>query len=264
MDDHIRPGRDSSRLFTAVMLLFFFSGLIGLLYEVVWFRRLHLVFGVSTFAIGAVVTAFMLGLAAGSRWAGTSCFLRNKPLETYVYLEAAIALYALAFPLLASGLEQGYVAIFRLVGGSFLTQSVVRFLLGFLLLLPPTFCMGATLPALAQAVGGQSKQVARNVGRLYMVNTLGGVIGTLVAGFYALEFLGIRNSLYLGLTGNVMVASAGFYLIRHPAYRTRPAVTTEPARPVSVRPARATHPLFVFAAVMVTVTGLVSMAAEIV
>ena len=50
--------------------LFFLSGALGLLYEVVWFRRLHLALGVSIFAVGAVLSAFMLGLALGSRWAG--------------------------------------------------------------------------------------------------------------------------------------------------------------------------------------------------
>ena len=62
--------RDGSMVFFALVSgMFFLSGAVGLLYEIVWFRRLHLVFGVSTFAIGAVVAAFMLGLAAGSRWA---------------------------------------------------------------------------------------------------------------------------------------------------------------------------------------------------
>jgi len=45
--------------------LFFLSGALGLLYEIIWFRRLHLALGVSIFAVGAVVSAFMLGLALG-------------------------------------------------------------------------------------------------------------------------------------------------------------------------------------------------------
>ena len=55
-----------------IVALYFLSGAAGLLYEVAWFRRLQLVFGVSAFAIGAVVSAFMLGLAFGkglvARW----------------------------------------------------------------------------------------------------------------------------------------------------------------------------------------------------
>jgi hypothetical protein len=60
--------------------LFFISGAIGLIYEVAWFRLLHLVLGVSVFAIGAVVSAFMLGLGFGSAWAGGRMGALGRPL----------------------------------------------------------------------------------------------------------------------------------------------------------------------------------------
>jgi len=67
--------------------LFFLSGALGLLYEIVWFRRLHLALGVSLFAVGAVVSAYMLGLAVGSRWAARSAWLPRAPLIAYAGLE---------------------------------------------------------------------------------------------------------------------------------------------------------------------------------
>lgn len=45
--------------------LFFLSGVSALVYELVWQRLLHLVFGVSTLAVSAVLAAFMGGLALG-------------------------------------------------------------------------------------------------------------------------------------------------------------------------------------------------------
>ena len=51
-----------------VWLCFFLSGLCGLIYEVVWVRQFELIFGASTYAMGAVLTAFMGGLSLGS-WA---------------------------------------------------------------------------------------------------------------------------------------------------------------------------------------------------
>jgi spermidine synthase len=97
--------------------LFFLSGALGLLYEIVWFRRLHLALGVSLFAVGAVVSAYMLGLAVGSRWAARSAWLRRAPLTACAGLELGIALYALAFPLLVGALEALYPALFRLLEG---------------------------------------------------------------------------------------------------------------------------------------------------
>ena len=58
-----------------LFLLFFLSGASALVYELVWQRLLHLVFGVSTLATSAVLAAFMGGLALGvglirkRRWA---------------------------------------------------------------------------------------------------------------------------------------------------------------------------------------------------
>ncbi len=173
--------------------LFFLSGALGLLYEIVWFRRLHLALGVSLFAVGAVVSAYMLGLAVGSRWAARSDWLRRSPLAAYAGLELGIALYALVFPLLVGALEALYPALFRLLEGHALALSVVRFVLAFLLLLPPTFLMGASLPAMAEAIVAPPGELARRVAWLYALNTVGGVAGTLLAGFFLIEHFGITR-----------------------------------------------------------------------
>jgi spermidine synthase len=49
-----------------VFALFFVSGIAGLIYQVLWLRRLSLVFGVTVYAASTVLAAFMAGLAIGS------------------------------------------------------------------------------------------------------------------------------------------------------------------------------------------------------
>ena len=62
-----------SRARSALILgLFFVSGTSALIYEVVWFKRLAVVWGNSTLASGAVTAAFMLGLSAGAWIIGLS------------------------------------------------------------------------------------------------------------------------------------------------------------------------------------------------
>src|SRR5438093_12190404 len=53
-------------LHAGLWVFFFLSGATGLLYEIVWMRQLILVFGSTTHAVSAVLSAFMLGLALGS------------------------------------------------------------------------------------------------------------------------------------------------------------------------------------------------------
>ncbi|MER3406740.1 MAG: hypothetical protein C4289_17545, partial [Chloroflexota bacterium] len=52
-------------LLAALALLFFCSGISGLIYQVVWVRMLSLAFGVTVHAISTVLAAFMAGLALG-------------------------------------------------------------------------------------------------------------------------------------------------------------------------------------------------------
>ena len=51
------------RLTVLLCVLFFASGVSGLMYEVVWSRMLTLTFGDTTVAVSTVLAAFMTGLA---------------------------------------------------------------------------------------------------------------------------------------------------------------------------------------------------------
>ncbi len=242
--------------------LFFASGALGLLYEIVWFRRLHLALGVSTFAVGAVVSAFMLGLAAGSRWASSSRWVRRSPLKAYAALEGGTALYALAFPILVAGLEALYPVLYPLLEGQAPALGLTRFALAFSILLPPTFLMGASLPAIAEAAAVSPERLARRVAWLYALNTMGGVVGTLAAGFFLIERLGILRSLLAGAVGSALVATAALALAHHPCCPRRPPPEeTAPSR------GRSDHgrswSIMTFATMAALLAGVVSLASEV-
>ncbi len=256
------PGPDRSYQ-PALAAIFFLSGSLGLLYEIVWSRRLHLTFGVSIFSVGAVVAAFMLGLATGGRWAASSERVRRSPLTTYAWLEIGVALYALAFPSLVRSVEALYPVLFRLLEGRFLALSVGRFLLSFALLLPPTFLMGASLPAIAEATAAQGAPVARRVAWLYAINTLGGVVGALTTGFFLLERLGITGTLYVGAFGSALVAGAALALARRSS--SRGPLQSPGAAPTGTKAGGRLQGSWAgLAATTVLVAGVTSIAAEVV
>ena len=248
-----------------ISTMFFLSGATSLLYEVVWFKKLHLVFGVSIFAIGAVVAAFMLGLAIGSRWAASNRWIRRDPLIAYAWMEIGIALFALLFPMLVRYSEMSYLFLFRFLPNHFIIQSIVRFLCSFVILLPATFMMGVTLPALSQVVVDDPERMAGKVGWLYGINTLGGVAGIILTGFYTLEHFGIQGSIYLGLIGNLSIGICALGLTRHRSYRNWKQNNEKKEKDTTIKGVKETRtPLFTFAAITVMVTGLISMTSEIV
>ena len=85
-----------------VYLLFFFSGAVGLVYEVLWLKELQLLFGNTAYATATTLSVFFLGLSAGGwYWGKRSPYISNL-LQAYGLLEIGIGLTALLYFLLLS------------------------------------------------------------------------------------------------------------------------------------------------------------------
>jgi len=181
------------------------SGATGLLYEVLWMRRLTLVFGATQLAIATVLSAFMLGLAIGAAIAGRFVDRRPDLLRTYGLLEIFIGLYALAFPLLVKGATAVYAGLFEASTVHFWTSQLAHLVLMGSLLLLPTAAMGATLPILVRFVTVRMSGLGTRAGLLYAANTAGAVLGTWATGFILLPALGVTNSERLAASTNLAI-----------------------------------------------------------
>ena len=197
------------RELVALLTLFFLvSGSTALIYEVIWMRMLTLVFGATQLATATVLAAFMAGLALGATLGGRWMDRSRNLLITYAVLEAVIGLYALAFPSIMGLGEMVYHAFHRSTDPSFAVQNSFNGALMILLLLLPTSCMGATLPALARFATEAVDDVGTTVGRLYAVNTTGAVLGVWSAGFILLPWFGMQMTIYIAAGANLLLAAA--------------------------------------------------------
>lgn len=195
-------------------LCFVLSGATGLIYEVLWARMLGLVFGATTLAVSTVLAAFMGGLALGSALAGKLAQKIRRPLSTYGLMEIIIALYALLVPLLFRWIDAVYALIWQQLQPGYFTFSLWRFFLSGVVLLIPTTLMGATLPVLAAALVRSSGRDSNSVTRLYACNLAGAIVGTLAAGFVLLPWLGVRTTIAVAATLNIIVGVIAIVLQR--------------------------------------------------
>ena len=92
----------------ALLVLFFFSGVSSLVYQVVWARMLTVVFGTTLLATSTVLSAFMAGLALGSWVLGRYIDRCKHPLRIFAALEVGIGLFALFFPSISANLGNAY------------------------------------------------------------------------------------------------------------------------------------------------------------
>ncbi len=219
-----------------VYVLFFVSGALGLVYEVLWLRKLLLVFGSTVYAVSTILTVFFGGLALGSWIFGRLIDRREASgLLWYAALEAVIGLYAfLTLPLFAV-VEQVYIPLYRasnfspavLIGASFLCSAAV--------LLIPTTLMGGTFPILSRFLIRTAQERGMKIASLYGINTLGAMAGTLFVYYVALQQLGWTRTVVCAGLLNVLIGVLARSLdrnLRQVGFRVAssqpaPAATTE-------------------------------------
>jgi spermidine synthase len=183
----------------AVAPLFFLSGAVALGCEAAYFRGLALLFGASHEAAGALLAAFMGGIALGSEIGARVADRLRAPALGYAIAEAIVGAYAFVAPhVFAQAYEAAaHVGVVGRVG------------LAFVVLAAPTVAMGATLPLLAAAVVRSRAALREGVGALYTVNLAGGAVGAVVCGFVLLPRFGLRGTLVgLGVVAIGVAASA--------------------------------------------------------
>ena len=197
-----------------LFLLFFISGISGLIYEIVWLRILSRVIGVTTYATAVTLAAFMLGLALGSVIFGKLADKRNNQLLLYSILQGGIAITAAFTPALFRVSIELYKTVHTIGGNNPLVLLLARILASFILLLVPATLMGGTLPLLTSYLARKEGQFGKNFSLLYGLNTFGAVAGVLLAGFITIGFWGEQATINIGVLLNLAVGIAGYLLYR--------------------------------------------------
>jgi predicted membrane-bound spermidine synthase len=218
-----------SRSLLVYSFLFFLSGATGLIYELLWVRVLYQSFGSTIQSVTTVVAAYMGGLGLGAWLLGRVADRSPRPAVLYGWLEIAIGVFGILSPLVLAFAHWVYIGTagaLALGGGA---SVALRFGLAALVLLIPTTLMGGTLPVLTRAMMGDDRGLLKpSLGRLYGLNTLGAMTGTALAGFFLIEFVGVRTSLWVTAALNLAIGAAAIWLGRE-----REALGEQPTQPVA-------------------------------
>jgi len=186
------------------------SGFAGLGYQIVWTQQSALWLGHESAAVLAVVAAFFGGLAVGALALGPRIECSLRPARWYIACEVAIAVWGLALTALMAPVS-GW--LLRLTGASAepAWQWAVAFGGTFLLLLPATAAMGATLPAMHRVLMQGATQDSPLAG-LYAGNTLGAVVGVLACAFWLVPSDGLAHTAMLCVGLNLLCAFVAWRL----------------------------------------------------
>lgn len=194
--------------------LFFFSGSAGLIYQVVWSRLLYQIFGVTVYAVTTVVATFLLGLALGGLALGKVADRSPRPLRLYGWLEVGIGVCCLLGVFLLGWLDPLHIRAANHYAADSWQLLGVRVGLASLVILPPTFLMGGTLPVVTRAFVRQIQGLGRQLSLLYALNTFGAVVGSLAAGFLLIRWLGLNVTLGIAVVMNLVIGLLALRLSR--------------------------------------------------
>ena len=196
---------------TFILACFFLSGMSGLVYEILWTRMLVEIIGGAPFSVSIILTVFMGGLGLGSYLAGRHIDRIETPstlIKLYGTLELVIGLYAGLIPVLLSAFKPLQALIYNNLYAHFLTYNLLTFLLCAVILCVPVICMGATLPILCRFYVDRMAKVGAHAGRLYGLNTIGAAAGSLICGFWLVQWWGVPGTMAFAVATNSVIGLA--------------------------------------------------------
>ncbi|WP_431258225.1 fused MFS/spermidine synthase [Roseateles chitinivorans] len=244
------------------------SGFAGLGYQMVWTQQCALWLGFEAAAVLAVITAFFGGLALGAILVGGRIERSAHPLRWYLACEALIGLWGLVLIVLMQPVGD---AVEHWIGAepTVWWQWTVTFGASFLLLLPATAAMGATLPAIERIVGARADEAGedkRSIAGLYAANTLGAVLGVLLATFWLVPAFGLSATAGVCVALNAVCVVGAWQWLHpgrssaalHDAWRLPSGTSTHRSGPAGARWTRA------LALTLFALSGLLGIGYEVV
>jgi spermidine synthase len=190
-----------------LVVAFALCGFASISYEVLWFRVLSTVLDSSTYAFTILLVTFLLGLVIGGLVYSLKLSGRGRELELFVAVEALLAFTGLVSMALL-GLSRPVEKILAVqLGGWGPNATYVGMLLhAALVILLPASLIGIIFPLVVQLTTRHVASAASNVGLLYSVNTLGGIVGSLLMGFVLVPTVGTQWSFVLVCVLNMALA----------------------------------------------------------
>jgi spermidine synthase len=154
------------------------GGFVSLSYEIFFFRTVSYASGSSATAFAATLSAFLVGLASGSRQAASNCATLSRQeaiLRAAGSLATANLLGIIFLPLLAqlAWLDRGVIGAAMLM-----VYLIARF-------------WGSFLPYLAEFSVAPDARAGMHTALLYLANILGSGAGSILTGFVLMDHLGL-------------------------------------------------------------------------
>jgi spermidine synthase len=202
---HVEPAREPSELRptrqghdaawrTTALAATFCSGFAALGYEVAWFRVLGLMSDHRAHTFSAIVALVLLGIGVGSFLMVKFHRRAYEPATMLAGVLVGLGLLGMSWLPLVTGLS-GVLATAAAMFAPVPERSDVPFAVAIIVTFLPCLLMGMNFPLAVQLYTKWSGRVGESVGRMYALNLIGAMLGSIVTGFVLLPLLGAQLTL---------------------------------------------------------------------
>ncbi|MCX7944407.1 MAG: fused MFS/spermidine synthase [Deltaproteobacteria bacterium] len=188
-----------------LIVVSFISGIISMLYQIMWTRSLSMVIGSSTYAFTIILTTFLLGISLGSFLFSRFIIKRDDPISDLILVFLVIGFSALftsvyidRLPFLVQKimLIDNFTPSHIFWGYFFVTSIVV---------VVPAMGMGMYIPMIVHIALRDINTVTKDVGRIYSANTVGNIIGSFLGGFVIIPCIGLQLGVRFSVLASVLL-----------------------------------------------------------
>lgn len=168
------------------------SGLTALASEVIWVRLLGLSLGQTTYTFSLILAVFLFGLGIGSS-AGSFIARNGESARQALGWCQALLIIGIGWAAWSATQAMPYWPINPMLASSMATVFQVDLVKALWMVLPGAILWGASFPLALAAVSAKDQDPGKLVGTVYAANTVGAIVGSLVASLWLIAAIGTQN-----------------------------------------------------------------------
>jgi spermidine synthase len=264
MTDQMETEQNNNTLNAAIISSFWVLGFNALIFQVVFGKKLMMLFGMTAPAVSTILAVYFSGMALGSFLLGKAAD-RIKPgniYKLYTCFFVLTGLYGFLFPQAFKLLNWLILLVNEVYRLDFSGFNFFAVLFSFIFLILPAIFLGGGLAVTGKLYIHKEGEVGRNISLLYFVNTFGAMSGAALTGFLFVPYLGFNETLFLASSLSLITAAllylkfkgGGFFHANH-ILNEEPKGSEEKERRNGIK-----NPVFLYALFF---TGFLALALEV-
>ena len=170
------------------------SGMSALGAEIIWTRLLSLSLGASVYTFSLIIAAILIGLGIGSS-VGAMIARETKHARRALGICQLLLMFGLAWAGIQLMRSLPYWPINPSLSSSPWFQFQIDIVRCLWTVLPAAVLWGASFPLALAAVAARNQDPGRLVGTVYAANTIGGILGAMIASLVLIPWIGTQQSM---------------------------------------------------------------------